>query len=140
LKIRKIRKIKIGSTYIPAGAHILVAAGNVLDMRLHDPNERLVVVVASSNPRWELRVPDKGVAVDLLLVGLGEVAVAVGVGEGEVVAVRLNGLPLHCILRGERVEVGVVASDSLLSRISTTGKLKSAKKSKLMGIDQPFTE
>ena len=131
---------KVGFTYIPAGAHILVAAGDVLDMRLHDPNERLVVVVASSNPRWELRVPDKGVAVDFLLVGLGEVAVAVGVGEGEVVAVGLNGLPLHCILRCERVEVGVVASNGLLSRVSTAGNLKSAKKSKLIEIDKPLTE
>jgi hypothetical protein len=118
---------------LPTGAHILVPAGDVLNMRLHHGNKRLVVEVTGGNPRWELRVPDKGVAVDFLLVGLGEVAVAVGVGEGEVTTVRLDGLPLHCILRGERVEVGVVASNGLLSRVSTTGNFKSAKKSELNG-------
>jgi hypothetical protein len=105
---------------LPTGAHILVAASDVFYVRLHDSDEGLVVEVASSNPRWELRVPDKGVAVDFLLVGFGEVAVAVGVGEGEVATLRLNGLPLHGILWCERVEVGVVASNGLLGRVATT--------------------
>lgn len=108
-------------------------------MRFHHLDESLVVEVASSNPRWELRVPNKGVAVDFLLVGLGKVAVAVSVGEGEVATVRLNSLPLHGILRGERVEVGVVASNGLLGRVSTTGNFKSVKKSKSTGMDQPLT-
>jgi hypothetical protein len=114
---------------LPTGAHVLVTANHVLDMRLHDPYQGLVVEVASSDPGWELRVPDKGVAVNFLLVGFGEVAVAVGVGEGEVVAVRLDGFPLHCILWGERVEVGVVASNGFLGLVTTPGNFKSAKKS-----------
>ena len=106
---------------LPTGAHILVAASKLLDVVLHDPNERLVVEVASSNPRWELRVPDKVVAVDFLLVGLGPVAVAVGVIEGEVVSARLDDLPLHCVLGGERVEVGAVASNGFFGLVATTG-------------------
>jgi hypothetical protein len=114
------RKKRSWMNLLPTGAHILVAASDVFYVRLHDSDEGLVVEVASSNPRWELRVPDKGVAVDFLLVGFGEVAVAVGVGEGEVATLRLNGLPLHGILWCERVEVGVVASNGLLGRVATT--------------------
>jgi hypothetical protein len=115
---------------LPAGAHILVAASQVLDVILHDPYQGLVVEVAGSNPRRELGVPDKVVTVDFLLVGLGPVAVAVGIAEGEVVAVRLDDLPLHCVLWCERVEVGAVASNGFLGLVAATGILKSAKKSK----------
>ena len=123
----------------PSEALALEVASDLSDVVLDHLSE-LSLVGDSLDPGRELRVPDKGVAVDLLLVGLGEVAVAIGVGEGEVVAIGLNGLPLHCILRCERVEVGVVASNGLLSRVSTAGNLKSAKKSKLIEIDKPLTE
>jgi hypothetical protein len=129
-KVRRKSRKKSRVHLLPAGAHVLVAASHVLDVVFHDPYQGLVVVVASSDPRRELRVPDKSVAVDFLLIGLGPVAVAVGVAEGEVVAVRLNGLPLHCILWRERVEVGVVASNGFFGLVAATGILKSAKKSK----------
>jgi hypothetical protein len=96
-------------------------------MILHNLDKGLVVEVASTNPSWELRVPDKVMAMDFLLVGLSPVAVAVGVGEGEVVAARLDDLPLHCILGGEGVEVGAVGGNGFLDGVATTEIWKSAK-------------
>lgn len=110
---------------VPAGADILVAASKVEDVVLHNGDQGLVVKVTGTDPSWKLAVPHKGVAVNLLLVLLGPIAVAVGVVlsrgkgtsqlivsdivsvnifctyEGEVVAAGLNDLPLHGVLRGE---------------------------------------
>ena len=102
-------------------------------MILHNLDEGLVVEVASTNPSWELRVPDKVMAMDFFLVCFGPVAVAVGVGKGEVVTARLDDLPLHCILGGEGVEVGAVGGNGFFGGVATTGNLKSARQSKLSG-------
>lgn len=112
---------------LPTSAHILIATSQLSYMIFHNPNEGLVVVVAGANPSRKLGVPNKRVAVNLLLVGLGPVAVTVGIVEGEVVTARLNDLPLHGVLRGKSIEVSRVASNGLLGFVATAGNLKSAK-------------
>ena len=122
-RIAKIDK-SINRNLLPSSANILVATGQLLYVILHNPNEGLVVKVALADPGRKLRVPDKGVAVNLLLVGLGPVTVAVGIVEGEVVAARLNDLPLHGVLGGERVEIGRVASNGLFGFVATAGRFQ----------------
>ena len=91
--------------HIPACAGALPATRDVLDVVLHDGDQRLVVEAAAGDPCGELGVPDQSVAVDLSVVLLGESDDGVTTSEGEVVARRLGGLPLHGILGRHRVEV-----------------------------------
>jgi hypothetical protein len=90
---------------VPAGASVLPAAGNVFDVVLHDGDQGLVVEAACGHPCGKLAVPNKGVAVNLLIVLLGERNNFVTTGKGEIVAGGLGRLPLHSILRSDRVEV-----------------------------------
>lgn len=93
--------------YVPAGADALVTGHHSLDVVLHDADERLVVETALGNPDGELRMPNQSVAVHLEVVLLRVCRIAVGIRKGEVVAGWLSRLPLHAVLGGEGVEVGV---------------------------------
>ena len=91
--------------HIPACAGALPAARDVLDVVLHNRDQRLVVEAAAGDPCGELGVPDQRVAVDLGVVLLGEGDDGITTSKGEVVARRLGGFPLHGVLGRHRVEV-----------------------------------
>lgn len=76
-------------------------------MVLHDANEGLVVETAVGDPERKLGVPDQSVAVNLKLVLLGVCGIAISIVKGEVVARWFGRLPLHGVLRGKAVEVGL---------------------------------
>jgi hypothetical protein len=90
---------------IPSGAAVSVAACKVLDVVLHDINQRGVAEVAICHPIRQLRVPHEVVAVDLQLVLLRERDIAIGILEREVVLGGLGGLPLHGIFGSNGIEL-----------------------------------
>ena len=79
------------------------------DMVLHDGDQGGIVKLASRNPRWELAVPDKGVAASLLLVSNGEISNLVTAGEVEDTTSGFSGFPFEQV-RGHNLSkvVGVV--------------------------------
>jgi hypothetical protein len=93
--------------YVPACADALVAGHNLLNVVLHDADEGLVVEPALRYPGRQLRVPYQVVAMNLEVVLLGVCRIAVGILESEVVAGWFKRFPLHRVLGGEGVEVGL---------------------------------
>lgn len=81
-------------------------AGNGLDVTLGHELELLRGEVASLDPGGELRVPDKSVATDLLVVLLGPLDQLIGGSEVEDTRLRLNSLPLHGVLSSDLRELG----------------------------------
>ena len=84
----------------------LVTAHDGLDVVLHDRNQG-VLVVDLGDPAGELAVPDEGVAVNELAVGLSPVDEVVGTAELEVATRRLSSIELHRVLWGDLAEVSL---------------------------------
>ena len=91
--------------YIPSGAVTLPPASNSLDVVLHNLDESGVGEITVRNPERKLRVPNKGVAVDLELVLARKCDMAIGIRKGEISAGGFRRLPLHCILWRHGVEL-----------------------------------
>lgn len=85
----------MGETY-PSEDLALVATHHSPDVILHHRNQG-VLVPDLGDPAGELRVPDKGVTTDELVVAGSPVDKAVGVAELEVTARWLGGIPLHAV-------------------------------------------
>jgi hypothetical protein len=107
---------------IPCVHLALVSSDQLVDMVCHDRRE-LGLVPDAADPGWKLRVPDRSVSTDKLVVGRSPVDQVVSTAEGELTLGSLCCIPLHAVLRGHLAEVvddelsvGAAGQETLISR------------------------
>ena len=106
--------------HIPVVALPLVAPHDRVDVVRHDLDQRRVVEVAVGYPVGQLRVPDEGVAAQVLLVLRRPVDVLVGGAKVELAAVRLGLVPFLGVLGRDGAEFAL--DDVLLLLVVANGQ------------------
>lgn len=87
-------------------------------MVVHDLDQGCVIETSLGNPLWKLGVPDKCVAVNLLLVLLCIGSNGVSTCEGVLTTSWLSRLPFHGVLRGDGAKIVVIINDCPLCCIN----------------------
>lgn len=105
---------------IPVVAFPLVTPHHRVDVVRHDLDQRRIVKVAVGHPAGQLRVPDEGVAAEVLLVLRRPVDVLVGGAKVELAAVRLGLVPFLGVLGRDGAELAL--DDVLLLLIVADGQ------------------